>query len=264
MSESDLIPDENAQPEQAAVPAKAKRKKRVSIFRDPVVRVMAIIATGLVVLYLVTVVSALLMGVLGSTEPRSRVERDVQYYEASAMRAPNDPAAWRRYVLALIADRQYQKAQKVIDQAGEAVDQTATQDILLSQAELHFAREQYDDAIKTAEEVRKKLDAYHKKALEKSDSDESKGKEVSENTWAALLIIAESQLNQGNNDEALKAFDEYLEQYKTAADVFVRRGNLRADMGDKEGAEKDFRQALVFLPDDDAALEGLEKIGASK
>jgi len=263
MSESNLIPDESAQPQQA-VAAPRTVKKRKSIFKDPVVRVLSVVAGGLVVLYLATVVAALLMGILGSTEPKTMVERNLQFYEGKAMRTPNDPAVWRGYVLSLIAAKQHSKAQDVIDKATKAIDQKASQDILTAQAELYYAQKDYKKAITTADQVQKKLDVYYEAAKKKTGSPEFTGKEISENYWQALLVKAESQAELGQTDAALKSFDAYLKQYKTAADVFVRRGNLRADAGDKEGAEKDFKQALVYLPEDRGALEGLEKIGAKQ
>ncbi len=264
MSDSDLIPDENAQPQSAAnAPRQGKKKK--SMFKDPVVRWLAIVAGGLAVLYLATIIGALLMGVLGSTEPRSKVERDLQFYEGAAMRSPEDPLVWRRYALALMADKQYSKAQDVIDKATEAIDQTATQDILIAQAELHFAKKDYAQAIKTAEEARKKLTTVYEEAKKKKGSpEEALGKEINDNYWQALFITAKSQRESGQTEAALKSFDEYLEQFPTAADVFIVRGELRAEAGDKEGAEADYKQALIYLPEDKAALAGLKKIGATQ
>jgi len=115
MSESDLIPDEKAQPQSVAPAPRTGKAKRKTIFKDPVVRWLAIVAGGLVMLYLATVAAALLMGVLGSTEPRTMVERNLQYYEGAAMRSPNDAPVWREYILALVAADQYSKAQDVID-----------------------------------------------------------------------------------------------------------------------------------------------------
>lgn len=260
MSESDLIPDETAQP--APVVQAPRTGKKKSIFQDPVVRWLSVVAAALVVLYLATIAGALFMGVLGGTEPKTRVERDLQFYEASAMRSPEDSSVWRQYVLALIADKQYTKAQNVVDKASKAIDQTATQDILIAQAQLHFAKKDYKKTITTADEVRKKLTTYYEAAKKKKGSPEFMGKEIHDNFWQALLVKAEAQGLAGDTDAALASFDEYLEQHKTAADIFVRRAELRAKAGDKEGAAADYKQALIYLPEDKAALEGLKKIGA--
>jgi len=265
MSESDLIPDESPQA-QSAPPAQAKgaKRKKKSIFADPVVRTLAIVASGLVILYIATVAGALVMGVLGSSEPKSKLERDLQNYETAAMAAPKDSGVWSLYIGALIADRQFSKAQDVIDKSSKVVDQAVTQDILAAQAELHYAKKDYPAAIKTADEVRKKLKTSYDKALEKNDSPESLGREINANYWRVLFLKAQSQVALGQKDAALKSLDEYLKENATEADVFVYRGTMRVEAGDKKGAEADFKQALKFIPDDKAALEGLKTIGAQQ
>ena len=59
-------------------------------------------------------------------------------------------------------------------------------------------------------------------------------------------------------------FDVYLKEQPTAADVLVKRGTTKVEVGDEKGAEADFRAALKFIPDYQPALDGLEQIGASK
>lgn len=241
-----------------------QRKKRKSIFRDPVVRALTYVAAGLVVLYLVAVVSALLTGVLGSSEPRTKLERDIQYYQGLAMQDPSNTANWKAYIEALIADRQYVKAQDVIDQATAAVDQTASQDILFSQARLHFATGDLEASIETCDEVRANLKTYYDAAKARTGSPESRGKEINENYWIALLVKAEALHDSGDSAGALACLDEYLVEWPTAADVFVRRGGIRAQQGDRAGAEADYREALKYLPGDEAALAGLQEIGVEQ
>jgi tetratricopeptide (TPR) repeat protein len=238
--------------------------KRPSIFRDPVVRVMAVFAVLLVVLYLATVLSALLMGVLNPTEPRTRAERDILYYERLAAQTPKDTGLWKGYVNALMSTKQYLRAQDVIDRAGKAVDQTATQDILASQAELYLATKEYNKAIQTADQVRAKLKVFHDKAKKTPGTAEAKGLEIDENYWNALLVKAEAQVALGDKKAAIKSLDTYLKEKKTASDVLVRRGLLKIDTGDKTGAEADFRAALTYIPNDPAALAGLKKIGVQQ
>jgi Flp pilus assembly protein TadD len=61
---------------------------------------------------------------------------------------------------------------------------------------------------------------------------------------------------------AIKAYDLYLSVSPVDADILVARGLLKAQSGDKSGAETDFRQALRFIPDYQAALDALKQIGA--
>jgi tetratricopeptide (TPR) repeat protein len=243
---------------------KAPRPARKSIFRDPVVRWMSFVAFGLVVLYLVTIVSAMLMGVLGSTEPKTMAERNVQYYGALARSTPKVSETWGKYISALIAAKQYAKAQQMIDLATKTADQASSQDILSQQAVLYYATGKYDLAIKTADQVRANLKAYYDKAKEKSNSDEAKGQQINDNNWGVLIIKAEAQVKKKDINGAIATMDIYLKANPTAADMQIYRGNLRLDAGDKAGAESDFRAAMKYLPNDPQALEGLKKIGASK
>jgi tetratricopeptide (TPR) repeat protein len=237
---------------------------RSSIFADPVVRVMAVFVVLLVVLYLVTVLSALLMGILNPTEPRTRGERDIRFYEMLAAQSPKDTGLWKRYINALMTTKQYLKAQDVIDRASASVDQTATQDFLTAQAELYLATKKYDQAIKTSDQVRTKLKAFHDASKQTPGTAEAKGEEINENYWRVLLVKAEAQVAVGNEKAAVEALDTYIKEKPTAADALVRRGLLRIELGDKAGAEADFRAALTYVPDDPAALDGLKKIGVTQ
>lgn len=262
MPDSDQMEQESVQ--QATAAPVAPVVKRPSMFRDPVVRALAILAGLLVVLYLVTVVSALVMGLMNPTEPRTRGERDLQYFELAAMQDPANAKVWRDYIDSLMATRQYMKAQSVIDQAAAAIDQSGTQDIAYAQARLYLATKKYDQAITSADELREKLKKYHDAAKKKRDSPESKGQEINENYYGALLVKAEAFEALEDPEQALESLDAYLERYETAADILIWRGEIRASTGDTEGAEEDFQAALQFLPNDPNALDGLEKIGAEQ
>lgn len=239
-------------------------KKRVSIFKDPLVRTLSWVAAGLVVFYLVFMVSALVLGVLGQSGPRTVVERNEQIYEAAVIENPDDIQAWSRYISALIDTGQYTGAQDAIERAQEAVNETGTEDISTAQARLYFATERYQEGIDLADEIRGRLEAYYEEAKEQEDSPESRGAEISENYWMLLIMKAEAFVELGDTASALEQFDIYLEERPTAADILVRRGYLRAESGDTAGAEEDFRAALLYLPDDPAALEGLKQIGVAE
>lgn len=270
MSDMDLAENQDSvvdAPVESATPAAAPapiRPRKKSIFRDPVVRWMAVGAVVLIVLYLATVLSALFMGMMAPTEPRTKVERDLQVYELQAMQEPRNTEVWRNYITALVANKQYSKAQGVIDQAKRALDQTATLDIDSAQVSLYYATKDYDKAVKGADDVRTKLKKYYETAKKRKGSPESQGAAIHFNYWAVTLIKAESLVELGKTKEAVKALDEYLKANAGDAAVLIRRGELRTELGDKKGAAADFRAALKFLPGDKNATEGLKKIGAKQ
>ncbi len=66
----------------------------------------------------------------------------------------------------------------------------------------------------------------------------------------------------GDSARAIEQYTTFLYYQPTAANIYVRRGDVKADAGDSAGAEADYREALRFVADDQAALAGLKKIGA--
>jgi len=239
----------------------AVRKGRRSIFSDPVVRWLTVVAVGLVIMYMVTVISALMMGVLNPTEPRTRAERDIQYFEMLTVQDPKNTETWKGYINALMSTKQYLKAQAVIDRAKKGVDQSATQDISAAQAELFLATKKYREAIKTSDDVRKALTAFYEKSRKIPGTAEAKGEQINNNFYSMLIVKASAQEELGDIKGAVKTLDAYIKDKPTAADVLVKRGLLRAATGDKKGAEADYRAALEYIPNDQAALDGLEQIG---
>jgi tetratricopeptide (TPR) repeat protein len=238
--------------------------RRGSIFRDPVVRVLAWGAVGLIVLYLITIVSALAMGVLGSTAPRTVAERNERVYESIVAEDPTDVVAWRKYIRTLLDTGQTLAAQDAIDRALQAVDETGNEEISTAQAELYFSTSRYEEGIALADQIRGRLEVYYEEAKGQPDSPESRGAEIHENYWALVLMKAEAYDKLGDTASALEEFDLYLEERPTAADILVRRGYIRIDTGDTAGAEADFRAALRYLPGDKAALDGLKQIGVEE
>ena len=265
MAEQEKDAPQGASPQAPSPKAPPKKKaRRVPMFKDPLVRGMAWAAAALVILYLITIVSALVMGVLGTTAPRTIVERDSRVYEAAVRENPGDLIAWRRYISSLINTNQMTAAQEAIDRGLEAVKDEQSETVATAQVELYLATDRFEEGIKLADEIRVRLKAYYDKAKETPDSPESKGAEIDENYWNLLLMKAEAFVELNDTPAAIEALDEYLTEKPAAADVLIRRGSLKADQGDKEGAEKDFRAALLFLPNDAAALEGLKKIGVEE
>jgi len=239
-------------------------KKGKSIMADSVVRRLTFLALALVVLYLVAVASALLTGILGGEKPRTMLERDIQYYEQKAMQTPNDATMWQEYVSALITAKQYAQAADVLDRAQAAVEETGTASISTARAQLQFAKGDYDEAIETCNSIQLMLKDYYSAQRKTPGTPEYLGAPVSDNYYDSLVIEAESYAAKGDDEAALACLDEYLKDRPRAADVLIRRGDLRADVGNTAGAEEDYREALRYLPGDAAALDGLKRIGAEQ
>lgn len=247
----------------AAVAKKAKPK------RDPMVTVLLSTILIIVALTLVTVVYALLTDVLGNGAPRTMQERRLMAAAASVTEGSKEPGDWMNYVLALVEDGQYQKAQEVIDKGKKTLkDQEISADMVYMQATLDFAQGKNDKALKNSDLALKTIkDRYEKGKKDWEETgklDKAYGFGLHDNYYNVLLLKAEICEKKKDWGTALKVYDEYLAGKQTAANVFSQRGAVKAQLGDKAGAEKDFRRTLVFIPDNADALAGLKRIGVAK
>ena len=75
---------------------------------------------------------------------------------------------------------------------------------------------------------------------------------------------AQALVELGRWKDAVAAFDIYIRENRTASDILIDRGNAKAELKDKAGAEKDFREALRYVPYDEEAKAGLKRIGVAQ
>jgi tetratricopeptide (TPR) repeat protein len=268
MSDPELLQDgSNPQAEAdasgSAVSAPTGRVRR-SMFDDPKVRLMAWIAAGLVLIYLATILGALVMGVVGTTAPRTADERTLAVTEARYKSGERTAKGVAQYIEALIVLKKYSRAQAVIDASLKTVDQTRGGEITLSQAKLFFVKKQYQKAIDTAKEAQKIAKAKYDAEMKSTSTTESRAYGYPASYSDAFILTAQANEKLGNWKEAVVAYDGYLKIDATAADMLIARGYAKIKTGDKDGAKADFTTALQFIPDDARALEGLKQIGAGK
>lgn len=255
-------PGPQAPVEEASV-KQASATARPSIFLDPMVRRMTWIAVGLVIVFLLLVLSALLTGVIGSTGPRTLAERELAVSRAAVESGSTNPDDWSAYIAALIENRQYGRAKSVIKQGRESVNDSQTADFALAEARLYRAQKKYEDAIDAADKAMKQIKSEHDK-LVAAGGPQSKTVEVlglDDNYYDAALVKAYSYESLGEYDKAIEQFDIYIKKTAGAADILVDRGRAKIKTGDTAGAEDDFRTALKFIPNDPEALKGLDEIG---
>lgn len=249
-----------------AAPTPHTSRKR-SMFDDPIVRRMGYIAFGLVVLFLVAVLSVVFSGVTGgSTGPRTLSEKEVAVAGAAVANGSADAQLWGSYIASLIANGDYGRARRAINDGRKSVDDSATAEFTVAEVRLLRAQEKPDEALAAADKALKQMDAAHKKALAGA-GDAAKSARASglpENYYDVILIKAYVFRDLKKWDQAIEQFDLYIKQNAGAADVLVDRGNVHIEAGDKAAAEKDFRAALKFIPDSEEAIAGLDKIGAKQ
>ncbi len=261
---SDALPPVEVDEETPGTPAPAP--SRPSIMRDPVVRRMAYVAFGLVGVFLLLVVSALITGVVTPSGPRTLSEREVAVSAAAVEEGSTDTAVWGEYIAALISDGQYGRARSVIAQGRKSLDDSATAEFSLAETRLYYAQKQYKKAITSAEKTKTQIQKAYDALIAQGGVVEKTAMLVGRpaNYDDATLLEAQAYRALKDWKNALAFYDEYIKDNAGASDVLVDRGNVKIDMGDTTGAEKDFREALRFVPDDPEALAGLKKIGVEK
>lgn len=240
------------------------------IFADPVVRGLAWVGAIVLVIFLVTVASALFFGVLNPPAPRTATERDLAIAEQRIESAETTLTAedWYRYTTALVASEQYTKAERMIKEALDGgYEDPQKQYLGLAQVRLDIAREDWDAALEHADA-----------AMEALETQLEKDSEVFKTTQKASLLVAEGlgenydilRLNRaealenlGRPDEAIVMLDEYLIENERAADILVWRGDLKVETGDTAGAIEDYQAASTYLPGDEELAEKLKDLGAT-
>jgi len=254
----------NDQPQNDA-PARLAPRKR-SMFDDPVVRTLGILAFGLTVAFLVMALSAVLTGVTDRGGPRSLAEREVAVTAAAVNAGSKDAGVVGTYIAALISSGQYSRAEREIAKARKTVDDADTAEFTLAEARVLSARGKYQEAIRAGERAMKQIDAAYQAKIkaggEKARIAQNDG--LSDNYFEAVLVIAYAHRELKQWDKAIASFDTYISSNPSAADILIDRGNAKVESGDKAGAEADFRTALKYIPDSEEALSGLSRIGETR
>lgn len=256
----------SATPESPRQEQASTRRPRGGMLQDPMVRAMALASVGLVILFLVTVLGALMTGVAAPTGPRTLEEKQVAVSRAAVSQGTTDTAVWGQYLSALIANGDYGVARRVISDGRASISESATAEFTLAEARLLSAQGDYEAAIDAADEAMAIIDADYQARLNGAGFVAQRAKIDGQhpNYFVAVLIKAYAHRELEQWDEAIEQFDVYIGRNRGASDILVDRGTAKAAAGDVKGAEADFREALKFMPDNTEAQDGLDKIGAER
>jgi tetratricopeptide (TPR) repeat protein len=236
------------------------------MFRDPVVRSMAYVAAALVILFLAMVVGALATGVTSPTGPRTAAERELMVTAEQVQRGVAGEG-FAPYISALVATGDLSQARVTLARARASI--TGTMPIMgldLAEARILTAEQRYTEAAAMADNAIKGYQARYDKAIAKGGAEAAKAKAAGfqQGYYDSVLVKAYALVNARRYKEAVAAFDIYIKSAPTASDVLIDRGNAKADMKDTAGAEKDFREALKYVPYDTEAKAGLKRIGVAQ
>lgn len=239
-------------PKKRASGARPPAKKRPSIFRDPWVRRAGFVAVGLVILYLVFVISAILVGVLASDQPKTAAERDLTVYKKMIDAGSVEEKYWAGYADALVDLGQYGRAQEVLDQAEEVgVADVRVRLLYVVQTQLFYDTEKYESAIETGREGMKLLsdqrDADQKALAGGGDPTSLTATGLPDSYWALLSLIAQSYEKLGQDEDVLEALNFYIDNEPFASDMLEWRGDVYSRMGKSAEALADWNQAVRFV-----------------
>jgi tetratricopeptide (TPR) repeat protein len=234
---------------------------------DPVIQWLTIGIALVIIFWLVGVLSAMMFGVLSPAKaPRTSTERDLLGVSAAVQGGKADTQTYSRYVAILINSGQLAKAEQALNQA-LLTAKTDRSYLYARQADLYFARKDYQGAVTSADkaiaEAKKEIGLYMQANVNANRKPKA-GLQTPASYTDAALVKAEALVASKNYAGAIKAFDLYLIEQPIDSDILVQRGQVKVLVGDKKGAEADFRAALSYIPDYQPALDGLKQIGAAK
>jgi tetratricopeptide (TPR) repeat protein len=139
-------------------------------------------------------------------------------------------------------------------------------DLDLAEARLLREETRYADAVEAAGKAMKGYQAEYDAAVARGAAGATPAVKpaLEAGYYEAALVKAYAYVDLRRFSDAVPMFDLYIKQFPTASDILVDRGNAKADMKDKAGAEKDFREALRYVPYDEEAKAGLKRIGVAQ
>ena len=194
--------------------------------------------------------------------PRTSVERDILASEAQTKVEPKNAKAWQAYADALVRAGRYGDASDAIRRGRLNVGQhpifmSSEASILLSQGEWQAAIAKAREAVKLALKMRKaRVEELSAKGIVSNPK-----AFYSDEIVVAEIMIAETYMANGRNQESVDAYTRALAQSPLMADVLTARGDVYASMKRYDEARSDYDAALKYGPDYAPALEGLKNLG---
>lgn len=216
-----------------------------------------------IVLILTVLLYIIAAGVLSPPAPRTSAERQLFMLEQIVEDKPDSVLAWADYINASTSAGQYRQAETLINQAENTVG-SGLPEIELSRAKWLLAQGRDDEGLDQLEATIEITEEYRASELERLTAQgiaispqQIKAEVLAEAGYLRALVLVERELWS----EAKGAFDSVLVEQPTNADALVARGHVSIELGDEAAARSDFDQALVYIPDYQPALDGLDELG---
>lgn len=228
---------------------------------DRVVTIMKWGIAFVVVCILCLAIYAVLVGAVSPAAPRTLAETSLLQAQAATKRWPGSGKAWAALAGARYTTGDTKGAWQAIREGQTRVkDQTVLWvntkelDFLIYEKKDSLATSRAADAVKTETKFRfTEITENASKGIyepQQNNSDQSESVRL-------FVLKATAEGNLGRWKDAIKTLTTALELDTRAADVMTMRGLAELKVGDKTAAKKDFKQALLYMPDDPAATRGL-------
>ena len=261
----------SAEKKEAIVKSASEGKSRVaktkpqSVGADPYIRNLLAIAALVIIGALLTMVFAVLNGVIDFNQERVTNVDEFAIARATALSDVDGTAGNISHLaIALINNGQLSEANALIQDAllMEWPDTERSQGIMFAYAALAEAQGNLDLAIEryeyVMENLRKDFDRVYASDVEPNWA---RGFGMHSNYYESAVAMAFIYEQKGDIEKQIEMLDIAISGMPTAADLILWRGQLKLAQGDNAGAIEDFNNTLRFLSDNEEALRGLEEAG---
>ena len=251
----------------SASEGKSRATKPKPTGADPYIRNLLVIAALVIIGALLTMVFAVLSGVIDFNQERVTNVDEFAIARAAALSdADGTAASISHLAMALISNGQLSEADALIQDAlqMEWPDLERNQSIMFAYAALAEAQGDYDAAIERYEYVRENLrEDFDRMYASDVSPNWARGFGIHSNYYESAVAMAFIYEKKENYEKQIEMLDIAIEGMPTAADLILWRGQLRLSQGDNAGAIEDFNNTLRFLSDNEEALRGLEEAGGT-
>lgn len=247
--------------------SKSNRNQSRPVGVDPYIRTLFGIAALVVIGALLTIIFAYLNGVIRFDDQATNIEEFTVISSIAYADEEGTMGSLSQLALAQIANGHYLEAELTIAEAMalNAPDEERNQGALFATAVLAHNRGEHEQAIELYEEV---MDRLFEDWTRVYNSDEepnwARAFGLHENYYDSAVALSFLYAERGEIDKQILMLDVAMVGMPTNADLFLWRGQAHLAQGDNAAAIEDFTEALRFIPDDEAALQGLEEAGGSE
>jgi len=241
----------------------SSRKSKKQAQADNYIRLILALCALVVIGALLTAIFAIVNGVIDLNTDVPRTVSEYQEIKAGALLGADETAeAFGILALSQIENGRFEQAEMTIQQGRSMNFEDEEQNFAFDFAEAVMAHTKGDTqrAIELYENTMELIEESFDRMYVKDISPNwAKAHGLHPNFHDSALALAFLYGEQGDMTKKVEFLDIFLRGNPTAGDMLVERGNAKLELGDKEGAAEDFTEALRFLPNDELALEGLEK-----